>query len=223
MPDVRAATTDDLPLIGRVLAAAFADDPVWRFLTSSPTQWQTRAAAWFEADARAQMRGHGEVLVDCTPGNGAPETAAPGNAAPRDGAGPNPAVRGAAIWSPPDRWKGTAREAVAIALPSVRLFRSKLPRAIRLLTQMERAHPSDPPHWHLAVLGTDPAHQGTGVGSALIRAMTDRCDEQGLGAYLESSKEQNLPFYARHGFEVNERVDPGGQPPTWTMWRDPRP
>ena len=115
-----------------------------------------------------------------------------------------------------------AGEAVAIAVPSVRLFRSKLPRAIRLLTQMERAHPTDPPHWYLAVLGTDPAHQGSGVGSALIRAITDRCDAQGLGAYLESSKEQNVPFYARHGFEVVERVDPGGQPPTWTMWRDPR-
>lgn len=135
----------------------------------------------------------------------------------------SPEVRGAAIWSPPGRWKGTASEAVAIAVPSARLFRSNLPRAIRLLTQMERAHPADPPHWYLAVLGTDPAHQGAGVGSALIRAITDRCDAHGLGAYLESSKEQNVPFYARHGFEVVERVDPGGQPPTWTMWRDPRP
>ena len=185
MSGVRPATPDDLPRIGSVLAAAFADDPVWNHITSPRADWTTRAAAWFEADARAQMRGHGEVLVD-------------------------EEVRGAAIWSPPGRWKGTASEAVAIAVPSARLFRAKLPRAVRLLTQMERAHPTDPPHWYLAVLGTDPAHQGSGVGSALIRAVIDRCDAQGLGTYLESSKEQNLAFYARHGFEVTARIDPGG-------------
>ncbi len=218
MPDVRAATADDLPSIGRVLAAAFADDPVWRYLAAPRADWPTRAAAWFQADAQAQMRGHGEVMVDC-----APEDAASGDEGAAGEAAGSPSIRGAAIWSPPGRWKGTASEAMAIAVPSARLFRSKLPRAIRLLTQMERAHPADPPHWYLAVLGTDPAHQGAGVGSALIRAITDRCDTQGLGAYLESSKEQNVPFYARHGFKVVERVDPGGQPPTWTMWRDPRP
>ncbi len=197
MPDVRAATPDDLPRIGAALAAAFADDPVWGYLASTRANWPARAAAWFKADARAQMRGHGEVLVDDK-------------------------VRGAAIWSPPDHWKGTTGEAVAIAVPSIRLFGSKLPRAIRVLIQMERAHPVDPPHWYLAVLGTDPAYQGAGVGSALIRSVLDRCDAQGLGAYLESSKEQNLAFYARHGFDLTQRCDPGGQPPTWTMWRDPR-
>ena len=62
----------------------------------------------------------------------------------------------------------------------------------------------------------------TSTSSALIRSVLDRCDAQGFGAYLESSKEQNLAFYARHGFDLTQRCDPGGQPPTWTMWRDPR-
>lgn len=184
-------------MIGRVLAAAFADDPVWDHLVSPRANRPRRSAAWFEADARAQMRGHGQVLVD-------------------------EEVRGVAIWSPPGRWKGTAGEAAAVALPSVRLFRSRLPRAMRLLGAMERAHPSEPPHWFLALLGTDPAHQGSGVGSALIRAVVDRCDEQGLGAYLESSKEQNVAFYARHGFEVTDRFQFKGGPPSWLMWRHPR-
>ncbi|MCB1028234.1 MAG: hypothetical protein KDB24_10790, partial [Microthrixaceae bacterium] len=86
MVEIRAATPADLPAIGRALAAAFADDPVWAYMTSPRANWRARAAAWFEADARAQLRGHGEVLVDDS-------------------------VRGAAIWSPPGRWKGTLGEA----------------------------------------------------------------------------------------------------------------
>ncbi len=197
MPDVRSATPGDLPRIGAILAAAFVDDPEWNHITAPRANWPARAAAWFEADARAQLRGHGEVLVD-------------------------EAIRGVAIWSPPGHWRGTAREAAAVALPSARLFGSRLPRAIRLLGAMERAHPSDPPHWFLALLGTDPTHQGIGVGSALIRTGTERCDEQGLGAYLESSKAQNVAFYARHGFEVSARFQFKDGPPSWLMWRRPR-
>lgn len=198
MPDVRAATEADLPAIGRTLASAFDGDPVWSWLASPRARWTSDSARWFEADARSQLRGHGEVLVDDQ-------------------------VRGVAIWAPPGHWRGTAREALSVALPSARLFRTGLPRAIRQLAAMEKLHPADPPHWYLAILGTDADHQGTGVGSALIRAVTDRCDEQGLGAYLESSKERNVPFYARHGFEVRDevRVLPGA-PPIWLMWREPR-
>ena len=42
-------------------------------------------------------------------------------------------------------------------------------------------------------------------------------------AYLESSKEENLPFYNRFGFQVTEELTLGaGAPPMWAMWRDPR-
>lgn len=197
MPDVRSATPADLPAIGRALGAAFDGDPVWSHLTSPKADWASRAAAWFEAEARSQLRGHGEVLVDDQ-------------------------VRGAAIWAPPGRWKGTLVEGLALAIPSARLFRSRMRIAMANLSLMEHKHPTDPEHWYLAVLGTDPAHQGAGVGSALIRAVTDRCDAQGLGAYLESSKEANVPYYARHGFEVREQVRAGDGPSMWTMWRDPQ-
>lgn len=197
MPEIRPANEADLPAIGRTLAAAFDGDPVWSWLASPRADWTKRASSWFEADARAQLKGHGEVLVDDQ-------------------------VRGAAIWAPPAHWRSTPGEALAVAWPSVRLFGTGLPRAMRNLSAMEKLHPKDPLHWYLAILGTDPAHQGSGVGGALISAVTDRCDQQGLGAYLESSKERNVPFYARHGFEVREQLELPGAPPMWLMWREPR-
>ena len=72
------------------------------------------------------------------------------------------------------------------------------------------------------MLGTDPAAQGRGIGSALLGAVLRTCDEDGVPAYLESSKERNLAYYARHGFRVREELDLPRGPRVWLMWRDPR-
>jgi ribosomal protein S18 acetylase RimI-like enzyme len=71
-------------------------------------------------------------------------------------------------------------------------------------------------------LGTDPAQQKQGIGSALLAPMLARCDAERLPAYLESSKPTNVPFYQRHGFEVVQEIDVAGVPVT-TMRRPPRP
>jgi hypothetical protein len=43
-----------------------------------------------------------------------------------------------------------------------------------------------------------------------------------MPAYLESSKEINVPLYERNGFKVTEQMTvPNGGPPIWLMWRDP--
>jgi ribosomal protein S18 acetylase RimI-like enzyme len=99
---------------------------------------------------------------------------------------------------------------------------SNLRTTLRLLTLIETKHPRQP-HWYLATLGTAVDLQGKGVGSALMAPVTEHCDKEGLPAYLESSKERNVPFYRRHGFEVVKEVRlPNDGPLIWTMWRDPK-
>ncbi len=46
------------------------------------------------------------------------------------------------------------------------------------------------------------------MGGALIRQITDRCDRIGLPCYLESSKDVNVPYYQRFGFEVTGETRP---------------
>ena len=60
-------------------------------------------------------------------------------------------------------------------------------------------------------------------GAAGSEPPMPRCDAEGLPAYLESSKERNVPYYERFGFRVTrELAMPGrGCPPVWLMWRDP--
>ena len=108
-------------------------------------------------------------------------------------------------------------------LPVLPFVVTHLVTTIRLLNLIESMPPHEP-HWYLATLGADPEHQGRGVGSSLMRPVLEHCDHEGLPAYLESSKERNVPFYRRHGFEVTREVDlPGGGPKIWTMWRTPQP
>jgi ribosomal protein S18 acetylase RimI-like enzyme len=90
------------------------------------------------------------------------------------------------------------------------------------LLGIERHHPPAPPHWYLATLGTEPAAQGRGLGSTVLAPVLEECDRDGVGAYLESSKERNLDYYARFGFRVTRELRLPRGPRVWLMWRDAR-
>ena len=128
----------------------------------------------------------------------------------------DPERRGAALWAPPDRWHTPLGE-----LLRTRIFTRRSPLFLVGGRRVERRHPTEP-HYYLAVLGVDPEAQGTGLGSRLLEPMLERCDREGAPAYLESSKERNLDFYARHGFRVTGRTRLPLGPPLWFMWREPR-
>ena len=52
------------------------------------------------------------------------------------------------------------------------------------------------------------------------RSRLERCDKQGMAAYLESSNPQNVPLYEHFGFQVTGVLDlPKGAPAVTTMWR----
>ncbi|WP_296598271.1 GNAT family N-acetyltransferase [Phenylobacterium sp.] len=87
--------------------------------------------------------------------------------------------------------------------------------------QIRSHHPAGP-HWYLAAVGVDPARQGEGLGSAMIKEGLRLCDQQGLPAYLESSNPRNIPLYERHGFEVIGLVQPDDYPPLYPMLRPAR-
>ena len=58
------------------------------------------------------------------------------------------------------------------------------------------------PHWHLRLLGVDPAHQGGGLGAALLRHGIDRAARSGHPVVLETFAERAVPFYVRNGFDL---------------------
>jgi GNAT superfamily N-acetyltransferase len=86
--------------------------------------------------------------------------------------------------------------------------------------EMDAYHPAHD-HYYLTLAGVDPPLQGRGIGSVLLRAGLDRCDEQGLPAYLEATSARSRDLYARHGFEELGVIQNGGMPPMWPMLRPP--
>jgi len=90
-----------------------------------------------------------------------------------------------------------------------------------IFEQMQKFHPTEP-HWYLPMIGVDPAHQGAGVGSALMSEALKAVDRDGLIAYLESSNHKNVSLYERHGFEIIGEIQSGSSPVVRPMLRRAR-
>lgn len=196
---VRPATRSDLPELGRVLGRAFDDDPVMSYVIGRRPVGP-RAEAMLRASATVHLPTDSVfVAVDDATGS----------------------IVGGSVWAPPDHWRVAPRQYVRHVPSVLRAVGLRGVRHLSILSTIERAHAREP-HHYLAVLGTEPSHQGRGIGGSLLTPTLERCDAEGLGAYLESSKESNLPFYGRYGFEVIRKLPLGDGPPVWLMWRSPK-
>jgi ribosomal protein S18 acetylase RimI-like enzyme len=89
------------------------------------------------------------------------------------------------------------------------------------MEQQGEFHPTEP-HWYLPLIGVDGDRQGRGFGSVLLRYATERCDRDGLPAFLEASNPRNKALYERHGFEAVGVIQAGNSPPMWPMRREPQ-
>ena len=193
------ATRADVPTIATTLSAAFVDDPVKQHLTGLAHVPPQRSVAFFDAFTRMQLR-HDHVYVA---GDGR--------------------VPGAALWSPPGHWKVSAGQIVRWSPRFLKMYGRRFLPNLKVLLGPRGLHPTEP-HYYLEFVGVHPQHQGKGLGRALIEPVVELADREGVGMYLENSKEKNLAFYGRHGFQVRAHTHLPGRngPPAWLMWRDPK-
>lgn len=191
-------TRADLAAVGGSLARAFATDPVWQWLVPSSRRFQQRASQLMRSVVQMHLS---TDSVWTTAGAGA-----------------------TGVWAPPKKFRTPASQFVRVAHRFVPAAGVAGMRRFAAVATLDDLHPSEP-HWYLALLGTDPAHQGRGLGSAVMQPGMAAADAAGVGCYLESSKESNIAFYRRHGFEVigTHDISGGAGPRVWLMWRDPHP
>jgi ribosomal protein S18 acetylase RimI-like enzyme len=135
------------------------------------------------------------------------------------------AIVGVSAWMPPHAWPPSLRVQLAQLPGSLRAFSCQL-GALRTvgtyLRTLLKVHPKEP-HWYLMLLAVEPSMQRRGAGAILVERGLGLADNEGVGVYLETQKEENLAYYRRFGFEEAQTLTPVvGGPPYYTMWRAPR-
>jgi GNAT superfamily N-acetyltransferase len=196
---MRTATLDDLPAVTAVMATAFAADPVWGpySFPDAATRIELSSSALWEPFLRAVLRfGLTHVTPEC---------------------------EAAAVWVPPGEPELTPEQEQEFVETLVGLMGGAQAGVILdAFERLDAAHPHDPPHFYLSLLGTHSDHRGRGLGMGLLASGLELVDEQGLPAYLESTNNDNDRRYARLGFEPLDVVElPNGHRVT-TMWREGR-
>jgi predicted N-acetyltransferase YhbS len=193
---VRESSAADHRELAASLARAFDDDPVAQWLLPGAGYRQRALRRYFLEQLRQKQR-YDSVWISSD-------------------------LKGAAIWAPPGKGIMSLRDSLSLGARSFELRAAhRAPLGAIGMTLVERKHPHEP-HFYLAALGVDPSAQGHGLGSELLRPILGLCDTDGVGAYLESSKPENIDFYARHGFRVtNDHKLPLG-PTIHLMWREPQ-
>ncbi|HEY5026375.1 MAG TPA: GNAT family N-acetyltransferase [Acidimicrobiales bacterium] len=194
-PTARKATVADVDALATTLARAFDDDPLTTWLFPAAEARRRKLPTFFRSLLRASLP-FGEVYT-------------------------NGEAQCAAIWNPPGTFPMGWVTDTRLGLATTRLVGLRIAVCAKGLMYFASHHPKER-HWYLQMLGTEPDVQSRGLGSAILAPVLERCDREGERVYLESSKERNIPFYARHGFAVTQEIQVPRGPVVWAMWRDPR-
>ena len=198
----RIQPNDQSPVIA-ALARAFYDDPLFGFFVPDLVK-QHKALVAFMSSGVKDAAPFDEIWVAHADGK----------------------VACAAVWLPPGGYPRSVKREVMTYVrtaPTLVQCGPRIGRAFALLSAVDKAHHAlHEPHYYLAILGTDPQYQRTGAGTAVLAPVLERCDTEGLPAYLETQKEENLAYYARHRFDLVQKIEIEGCPPVWTLRREPR-
>jgi len=196
---IRDVTPEERATAGAVITEALMTDPGWNAVVPE------------ESKRRAALR----TLMDVTFGYRASEV----RVAVVDGE-----VAGVAVWVPPGRYPmpftATLRATPRMLGLALRIG-GRLRDVARFGSSIDAVFPAEPVRY-LQALGVAPGHQGSGIGTELLRDGLAKADAAHEAVYLETSLERNVRLYGRQGFAVVPG-SPGplsdGGPVMWRMLR----
>jgi len=192
---VRVAERADAYALSQTLARAFHDDPVMLHFLPKPEGRHEKLARVFRLLFKLG-RPYGACYVT-------------GN------------YEAATLWRPPSQWHVPFRQYIVNGPELLGIFGTNALNVMNTMDMVEKQHPKKP-HWYLQVIGTDPAKQGKGFASLIMRDRLSAIDAAHMPAYLESSKPSNIPIYRNFGFEVTGEIKVPDGPTLWPMWREAR-
>ena len=188
----------DIPELAGVLTRAFTHDPFYSFLAGDAPERNGRMRDGWEGILRFASAKLAETYTTDD-------------------------LAGAAVWLPPGYGQPSVIDSLRLTPAMTRLAGW---RRIRTVTsaidalERRRKHHAPGPHFYLSALGVEPDRQGTGLGSALLQPVLDRCRRLRIPAYLETATARNVLLYERLGFGVVEELTiPNSDVRGWLMLR----
>lgn len=199
MTDTRARrlTPDDAPRAADLVHAAFASDPILRWVFDDEQRWAGVGRAFVDRLVEVRVLGGEAWLVDHSPA----------------------ATAAVSLWDPPG--------GIYASRPGLwSEFNEQLTadEAARLEAYDTLADASQPaePHWYLGVLAVAPQQQGRGYARHVVAPILESADRTQTPVTLETATPINLAIYARFGFEVRAEFDlPPDGPHVWLLQRNP--
>ena len=182
-----------------VLARAFQEYPLSAFFIPDASKRIKKQSVSFRAMVRRGIK-YGEVYAS------------------------SPELEGVAVWFPSDAghetlWSRILSGQFFVPLAAGRAV-LKRQRAFGEYAGVVRQRVAPFRHLYLQLLGVEPAFQGKGYSSALIKPMLARADREGLPCFLETQAEKNVALYEHFGFRVAEEgIIPGSDVRSWAMVR----
>ncbi len=189
---IKTGTPSDKSQVIATLTLAFSTDPMARWSLPDPAKFLAVFPQLAKAFGGSAFKGGTSFIAD--------------------------EYAGAALWLPPGVGPDDETLVRTLVENASDDIKDDMPK---IFEQMEKFHPSEP-HWFLPLIGVDPAHQGAGVGSALMTEALQVIDRERAIAYLESSNPRNISLYERHGFEVIGEIQSGSSPTVRPMLRKRR-
>jgi ribosomal protein S18 acetylase RimI-like enzyme len=189
---ITAASPSDIDEAVRCLATAFAQDPITGFLLQTGQGYRERVTQFFSLLMRARIELEMPVFVA------------------RGADGIDGATMGYS--TAPSEWPaGLTEEWVRFenAIPG-------LTERMAIYDEVATKFKPPAPHYYLGVIGADPALQGSGIGTQLLKSFCEvsASDPLSCGVYLETAQASNLRFYERAGFAETGRGNLGDA----TLW-----
>lgn len=197
----RAATWADVPELGRLYAAAFADNPAYDEIFELSGQQKHAALCWlFEKRVQVLLYSHLPVLIAQSNANN------------------NTQIVGACAIIPkkqkPSTW---ALLRNGILLWPLKWGFSSLRRALTWEGKIGSVGDAE-----IVMVSVKPEFHGRGIGSQIVRKMLADVRDQLGDISLNTQSERNVVFYSRLGFETVSKKEMGGNADghgyfNWTM------
>ena len=188
-----------VPRAARLLARAFAADPVLLYYLASPARRRLALSAFFRV-----------ALYEVLPQRSV------------FGVLEDDELVGVAAWLPPLAAPASTHARVWASRVMLRaLFPVAAGKLLAGFAGLSPLHPAEP-HWYLPFVGIEPARQRQGLGARLLAPVLKKADTDGILCYLETPFRETHRFYQRLGFEITSESRPFEAPVSiWAMLRPP--